>query len=94
MEIHTNSWREDVKRVLFLWCGFSKICSHYCYAHTLSLVVFFFPQIERERLAARQQLKETNQKKSEIVQLVTNTARLKKLNRRQLRQYEKRSMDN
>jgi len=47
-------------------------------------------QAEREKLEKRQQLRVDNERKSEIVQMVTNTAKLKKLNRKQLRQYEKR----
>jgi len=46
-------------------------------------------QGEREKREAKAKRREENETKSQVVQLVTNTRKLKKLNRKQLRQYSK-----
>eukprot|EP00039_Didymoeca_costata_P019620 m.338279 g.338279 ORF g.338279 m.338279 type:complete len:129 (+) comp18368_c0_seq1:49-435(+) len=47
-------------------------------------------QAAREKREERKKRKEENELKSEIVQAITNTAKLKKLNRKQLRNFAKR----
>lgn len=43
-----------------------------------------------ERVKAHRVVKETNRKKSEVVQVITNTKKLKRMKKKQLRQIQKR----
>lgn len=56
----------------------------------LLLVVFPRTQESKRRAEERKKQKEENERKGEVVQKITNTAKIKKMSKKQLRQLAKR----